>query len=140
MIEPLPLDAMEGVLNGVRENTPTVFESTVQEAIQGSLKSDSVVVPVNAENKPAIDTTQLLPPNDPLGDIDPHKAADFTFAGATNGIWKAFLQGEKIHKALEGWAKTRNTLAPHVSEILGWLHRLMAASGEIPPGPPNISI
>jgi hypothetical protein len=140
MIEPLPLDAIEGVLNGVKENTPTVFEPTVQEAIQGSLKSDSVVVPVNAENKPAIDTTQLLPPNDPLGDIDPHKAADFTFAGATNGIWKAFLQGEKIHKALEGWAKTRNTLAPHVSEILGWLHRLMAASGEIPPGPPNISI
>ncbi|MEA2894797.1 MAG: hypothetical protein QOJ84_412 [Bradyrhizobium sp.] len=140
MIEPLPLDAVEGVLNGVKENTPTVFEPTVQEAIQGSLKSASVVMPVNAGDQPAIDATQLLPPNDPLGDIDPHKAADFTFAGATNGIWKAFLQGEKIHKALEGWAKTRTSLAPHVSEILGWLHRLMAANDGVPPGPPNISI
>lgn len=140
MIEPLPLDAIEGVVNGVKENTPTVFEPRVQEAIEGSLKSGSVAVPVNIRDESPIDETQPLPPKDPLGDIDPHKAADFTFAGATNGIWKAFLQGEKIHKALEGWSKTRNALAPHVNEILGWLHRLMAANDGIPPGPPNISI
>ena len=140
MIEPLPLDAVEGILNGVRDNTPVVFEPNVRGAIEGSLKSESSLGVTDSHGPPAVDANQPLPPNDPLGEIDPRAAADFTFAGATNGIWKAFLQGEKIHKALEGWTKTRDVLAPHVGEILGWLHRLLAASDGVSPGPPNISI
>lgn len=140
MIEPLPLDAIEGILDGVRQNTPMVFDSTVQVAIEGSLTSKVPVDLVNAQDVPPVDASQPLPPNDPLGEISAQTASDYTFAGATNGIWKAFLNGEKIYKALEGWSKARETLSPHVSEILGWLRRLISAGSGIPPIPPDISI
>jgi hypothetical protein len=136
--EPLPLDAIEGVLRGVKENTPVVFEPTVQEAIEGSI-DDSKVGSSPHVTTAHTDLNQPLPPADPLGEIDPNRASDFTFAGITNGIWKAFLQGEKIHKAMDGWSKTRDALGPHVGEILSWLHRFVGSGGGGSP-PPSMGI
>jgi hypothetical protein len=133
MIEPLPLDAIEGILEGVRQNTPMVFDSTVHGAIEGSLKSEISISPADIRNAPAVDAGQPLPPNDPLGEISSHAASDYTFAGATNGIWKAFLNGEKIHKALDGWSKTREALTPHVIEILEWYVSSLLREKELRP-------
>ena len=108
-----------------------VFDTTVHGAIEGSMKSEGSTVIATNRDRPAIDPGQPLPPNDPLGEIGAHAAADYTFAGATNGIWKAFLKGEKIYKALEGWDKTREALTPHVIEVLGWLRRLISVGDGI---------
>jgi hypothetical protein len=133
----LPLDAIEGFLGGVRENTPSVFEPSVEKAVSGSREYEAVDTNLHAADRPTADVHQPVPPKDPLGEVDPHAASDFTFAGAANGIWKAFLQGEKIHKALEGWAKARDALSPHVSEILSWLHKFISATDGSPPLPPH---
>jgi hypothetical protein len=74
-----------------------------------------------------------------LGEIDPRKARDFTFAGAVNGLWKAFREGEKVHKALEGWKKAGETLRPHVQQIIEWLRDFSGPGDGTPPLPPSIA-
>src|ERR1019366_10232355 len=97
--EPLPLDAIEGIVKGVRENSPVVFDPSVQEAIAGSAEAAPAIASSIGSDARSEEPSQLLPPRDPLGEVDPQRAADFTFAGATNGLWKAVLEGEKVHKA-----------------------------------------
>jgi hypothetical protein len=133
--EPLPLDAIEAIVKGVKDHTPSVFETSVQAAIEGSAETgEPVPHPTGSGYLPA-DTGQPIPPRDPLGEVDQHKASDFTFAGAVNGLWKAFLQGERIHKAVEGWKSAGKTLKPHVNDILDWLNRFLGPDGGGPPTP-----
>jgi hypothetical protein len=138
--EPLPLDAIEGIVKGVRENTPMVFERSVEQAIEGSVAvGPSIPLPTISDSLQT-EASQLVPPRDPLGELDPKKAGDFTFAGATNGLWRAFLEGEKIHRAMEGWRKTGDALRPHVQEILDWLNRFMGSGDGGPPLPPIVGV
>jgi hypothetical protein len=138
--EPLPLDAIEGIVKGVRENTPMVFERSVEQAIEGSVVVGPSIPPPTISDSLQTEASQLVPPRDPLGELDPKKAGDFTFAGATNGLWRAFLEGEKIHKAMEGWRKTGDALRPHVQEILDWLNRFMGSGDGGPPLPPIVGV
>jgi hypothetical protein len=140
---PLSLDAVEGFVQGIRENTPQVFDPVVKEMIEGSaetapeLSSMPEAEPTQlAENR----LTQPKPPTDPLGEVDMQKARDFTFAGAANGLWKIFLDGEKIHKNLDGWKKAGATLRPHVHEILDWLYRFLGVEDGSPPLPPTVNV
>jgi hypothetical protein len=85
-------------------------------------------LPPPLESSPA-DARQPQPPLDPLGEVDSNKSHNFRQAGIINGLWKAFLEGEKINKALEGWQHASATLAPHVSKILDWLHAFLPNGG-----------
>jgi hypothetical protein len=91
-------------------------------------------------DRSSAETNQPLPPKDPLGDVDQNKAWDFTFAGAANNLWKAFREGEKINKALDGWQKAGADLGPYISTILDWLHRFMSSGDGGPPMPPTAGI
>jgi Leucine-rich repeat (LRR) protein len=138
--EPLSLDAVQGFVDGVRKNSPTVFEPAVQDAIQVTAVPVPTPVRDDTTNLLSTEPNQPLPPKDPLGEVDPKKAWDFTFAGAANNLWKAFREGEKLHKALAGWQKAGNDLSPHVNTILDWLHRFMNSGSGTPPMPPTISV
>lgn len=138
--EPLPLDAVEGFVRGVKENTPTVFDPSVQEAIEGTAVSAPTIVEPTSAGVRTVESEQPLPPRDPLGEVDPKKASDFTFAGTANGLWKAFLEGERIHKAIRGWKKADEALRPHVNEILSWLHQFLGSGNGNPPMPPTINV
>jgi hypothetical protein len=133
--EPLPLDAIDGIVRAVRESTPTVFERSVQEAIESSAEAAPTGAMSTDVDSSSVDSSQPLPPKDPLGHIDPQKASDFTSAGAINGLWKVFLEGERVNKALEGWKRSGEALRPHVNTVLEWLHRFMGTDGG-PPAPP----
>ncbi|MEA2877438.1 MAG: hypothetical protein QOF14_2634 [Hyphomicrobiales bacterium] len=137
---PLPLDAVEGLVQGVKDSTPTVFEPSVSEAIEGSAQSPPTVTPLPATEAPPADANQPMPPKDPLGEIDPQKAQDFSFAGTVNRLWKAFLEGEKINKSLDGWTKAGDALRPHVGKILDWLRSFSQYGDGGPPMPPTIGV
>jgi hypothetical protein len=135
----LSLDAVEGFVREVQENTPEIFDPSVAATIEGS--ADDAEQPFYTFRRPHDDEIKSplpAPPKDPLGDLDPKSSFEFTFAGAANGVWRAFLQGEKINKAIEGWRQASINLQPHISEILHWLGQFVSTSGG--PPPPGISV
>ena len=124
---PLPLDAVEGVLGGVIQFTPTVFDPSVtEEMASGEEPPPHLSQPTDTAPP---DADQPQPPPDPIGEVDPTKSHNFRQAGTVNALWKAFLDGEKINKALEGWQKAGETLAPHVAKVLDWLHAFLPGGG-----------
>jgi Leucine-rich repeat (LRR) protein len=125
---PLSLDAIEGFVQTVREHTPSVFDGSVEEALEGSTDI-AKSFPSTTSPDGGGQSLQPMPPKDPLGDIDPAKAADLTFAGTANSLWKVFLQGEKIYNSMSAWKNAGAALRPHIAEILNWLQRFMPPSG-----------
>jgi hypothetical protein len=118
---PLPQDAVDGIVKGIKANTPIVFDPSVSAAIEGAAQPAPSVGKPSADELPAPDPNQVTPPADPLKELDPKKARDFTFGGIVNALWKVFLEGEKVPKAGEGWNTAANTLQPYVAAILEWL-------------------
>jgi hypothetical protein len=137
----LPLDAVEGFVRGVQENTPAIFDPSVAATIEGSADDAEQSLPISRGQQIGDVSSSLpVPPKDPLGDLDPKSSSEFTFAGVANGIWRAFLQGEKIHKTIEGWRQAGKNLQPHISEILHWLGQYVSSSGGPPTTPPTIGV
>jgi hypothetical protein len=136
---PLPLDAIDGVIEGVRNFTPEVFEKSVGEALETGTETLPTVQAIPAAEMPPADPNQPLPPRDPLGEVDAQKAKEFATAGVVNNLWKAFRAGEKVYKALDGWMKAGEALRPHVQSILHWLSHFSPHGGG-PPMPPTISV
>jgi hypothetical protein len=117
---PLPIDAVEGFIQSVRDDTPTLFEPNVVRSLEEVAQPVPRVLHGDVEAPPA-DEAQPVPPPDPLGEVDPEKAQRFTLGGAVNAFWKTFLNGEKIHNNVEGWEKAAVVLKPYVSALLEWL-------------------
>jgi hypothetical protein len=115
---PLPIDAVEGFIQGVRDNTPTLFEPNVSQSLEGVAQPVPMVTTSDAE---ALKGGEALPapPPDPLGELDPEKARRYTVGGVVNALWKAVLSGEKAGKSVEGWSTVIATLGPKVVPILG---------------------
>jgi Leucine-rich repeat (LRR) protein len=126
----LSLDAVEGFIRGVKTHTPTVFDPSVNETMAGSSSEPSAEL--SPTDQPSGDSNQPLPPRDPLGELDPQKSHDFTFAGTANALWKAFIQGEKVYNAVASWQKAGQSIRPYAYEILAWLHRFTGQSSDPP--------
>jgi hypothetical protein len=124
---PLPQDAVNGLINSVRLNSPNVFDPSVGEAIAGSAQPASAVAPSHPAEPSHANPHQPMPPADPLKELDPKKARDFTVGGIVNALWKTYLEGEKVPKAAEGWHKAGETLQPYVTPILEWLRNFMGS-------------
>jgi hypothetical protein len=119
----LPQDAVDGVATVVEANTPQTFDPSVGNSIkEGSAISPlPSAVPAVGEEQPSASSDPPLPPKDPLGELDPHQARDFTRAGIVNALYKAFLEGEKISKAKDAWSKISNDLSPYAKKVIDWL-------------------
>jgi hypothetical protein len=116
---PLPQDAVEGFIKGVQDHTPSVFDPSVSGAVEVSAQpAPEMAAPDHVS--PA-DQNQPEPPADPLKELDPKKAHDFTIGGVINALWKVYLEGDKVPKAAEGWKKAGDALQPFVDPILEWL-------------------
>jgi hypothetical protein len=121
---PLPMDAVEGFIQGVRDNTPTLFEPNVPQSLEGVAQPIPTIS--NADDEaPKADSAQPAPPPDPLGEVDPEKSRRFTLGSAVNALWKAVLSGEKAGKTVEGWSTVIATLGPNVVPILEWLRSVL---------------
>jgi len=82
---PLPIDAVEGFIQGVRDNTPTLFEPNVSQSLEGVAQSIPRISPADA-GVPKTDEAQPAPPPDPIGEVDPEKARRFTLGGTVNAL------------------------------------------------------
>jgi CheY-like chemotaxis protein len=121
---PLPQDAVDGFVKGVRAHTPTVFDRSVTGAIDVSAQFAQPapqIAPSSARDTHPADSGQPMPPADPLKEVSPRKARDYTIAGITNALWKTYLEGEKVPKAAKGWKKAGEAVQPYVGSILEWL-------------------
>ena len=118
---PLPQDAVEGFVRGVRDNTPNLFDPDVIGAVEGGAQATTTLAPPLSPAAQSIDNNQPLPPADPLKELNQKKASDFTFGGIVNSLWRVYMQGEQVSNAAEGWEKAGATLQPYAQPILHWL-------------------
>jgi hypothetical protein len=121
---PLPMDAVEGFLHGIRDNTPTLFEPDVADTLGNTAQPIPAIPPVGLE-APTSGIAQPVPPPDPLGEVDPEKTRRFTLGSAVNALWKAVRSGDEAGKNVEGWSKVIVTLGPKVVPILEWLRSVL---------------
>lgn len=122
---PLPLDAVEGVISTVSQNTPAIFDSSVVEAIGGAKTPVVPLENISAVEAPPLTGSEPTVPSDPLGELNPRKAHDFMAAATINRLWKAFLEGEKVGKAVQGWREAASALRSYVQPVLKWLSEFM---------------
>jgi hypothetical protein len=123
---------VEEFVQGVRENTPTVFEPNVADTLEITAKPLPEILPAEIE-APTSDVAQPGPPLDPLGEVDPEKSQRYVVASGANALWKVLLQGEKIGKTVEGWTKVVETLGAPIAKnhrIFASHHSLVAAAEE----------
>jgi hypothetical protein len=124
---PLPIDAAEGFIQGVRDNTPILFEPNVADTLQG------VAQPLPRISKYESGGTNIpphpVPPPDPLDPIDPEKSQRFTLASGINALWKVFLLGDSVSKAVDGWSKAKATLGPLAAQLIEYLRSSLPGGG-----------
>ena len=121
---PLPMDAVEEFIHGVKDNTPTFFEPPVADILENTARPVPAISPVALE-APISEIAQPAPPPDPLGEVDPEKSRRFTLGSAVNALWKAVRSGDEAGKTVEGWSKVIATLGPNVVPILEWLRSVL---------------
>ncbi|MGH6822966.1 MAG: hypothetical protein ACREC4_05660 [Methylocella sp.] len=116
METPLPIDAVEGFIQGVLDNTPTLFEPNVAGTPENTAQPIPAIAPVELEATKSDIARPALPP-DPLDEVDPEKSQRFTLASDINALWKVVSSG-KTDENLEGWSKVIGTLGPYAAPIL----------------------
>ena len=122
--EPLPLDAMTEFVAGINKHSPSVFDPSVRSAFEGishPLPHSAAASSDNARSKD--DSPRPGPPPDPLGEIDPQKSHDFTFASMANSLWRILSFGKQFGDTIEGWEKALNVLRGPFAIIADWLFR-----------------
>jgi hypothetical protein len=136
---PLERDAVERIQQAIRENTPTVFEESVDVVMGEAGKQVPEVRPPLPEDAPAFDPNRPRPPRDPIGEIDPQQSRNWVFASAINRIWGLVLKGKEVHESVEGWQQTYHQMRPYVGPILQFLRVFWSSGGDgTPPMPPTI--
>lgn len=134
LAQALPMDAVDGVIESVKSSTPDVFDEEVQDSFSQNEPSVDRRMPSPNRDEDARNSAAapLVPPKDPLGELEPSRAREYSLAGAVNNMWKAFLEGERVHKSVEAWIKARAALEPHLQVILEWLRSFMNSGGPPP--------
>lgn len=117
---PLPMDAVEGFIQGVRDNTPTLFEPNVSESL-GRFAQPLPTISIIDTDVASFNTARPAPPPDPLGPLDPVREWRFIVASGTNALWKTVKIGPTAYAGYEGWSKIVETLGPHAAPIITWL-------------------
>lgn len=123
LASPLPLDAVDAFVQGVIQHTPEVFAPNVAEAIEETDDDLSDASRSHVESTTVDD--HPLPPPDPLGELDVQRAQEFSVASTINRLWKAFLEGEKVHRAAKAWISAAHTLGPYAIAIIEWLRNFL---------------
>jgi hypothetical protein len=118
----------------IRENTPTVFEESVDAVMGEAGKQVPEVRPPQPEDAPVIDPNQPRPPRDPIREIDPQQSRNWIFASALNRSWGLVLKGKDVHDGIEGWQNAYEQMKPYVGPALHFLRMFMSSGGD--GGPP----
>lgn len=121
--EPLPIDAVNDVMEVVREQTPTVFDESVSAAIDEAAAPEPRRAIVDEAGTG--DDEIVAPPPDPMGELDPGKAHDVQVASAFNRLWKVFTAADKVQSSTAAWIKAYDDLSGPMKPVLDWLRRFL---------------
>jgi hypothetical protein len=124
----LPLDAIGSVAKAINRFTPDVFQPNVSESLSETSTTLEATPELGVEHAQSGGQV-LVPPPDPLGEIDPGHARDVSVAGMIGKIWKVFLIGEKLNQAVSAWISAGHALKPLVEPILLWLKAYLYGAG-----------
>ena len=121
---PLPEDAVEGFVEAIRANTPTIFEPNVS---KGFVDVEQVppVIELDPQDRRMTDGA-IAPPPDPFGHLEPKKSRSYSIASAANSLWEAFLKGKDLPEAVAGWSEVAGQMAPHAQKIIEWLEKFLS--------------
>lgn len=120
--ESLPLDAVDSIMEVVREQTPGIFDESVSTAIAEASAPEPKAAVVEAD---ALATDErITPPPDPLGELDQSKAHDFQVAGVLNRLWRVFTAADKVQSNTAAWMKAYNDLSGPVTQFIAWLRNI----------------
>ncbi|PZR83426.1 MAG: hypothetical protein DLM68_14325, partial [Hyphomicrobiales bacterium] len=117
----------DALIQGVLDNTPTLFEPNVAGTLENTAQPIPAIPPVYLK-APKSNIEQLVPPPDPLGEVDPGKSQRFTLVSGINALWKVVSSGKTADENLEGWSKVIGTLGPYAAPILKWLRSYVLGS------------
>ena len=120
---PLPLDAVNDIKAVLRDQTPSIFDRSVSEAI-GEASAPEPEIGTVAEAAPT-EGEPILPPPDPVGELDPKSAHAFQVAGVLNRLWKVFTSAEKVRTSTNAWMEAFQSLNDPMKSILEWLHHYL---------------
>lgn len=125
--EPLPLDAGSDVISGIEEYTPELFEPHVPEVFAAGPRApvSSEKMPSDTDaNKELENVDGPIPPPDALGEIDPEKAADLSFASKVNALWTIISsKTQDADKSTASALKLYERFKGPVEKILLWCDR-----------------
>jgi hypothetical protein len=121
---PLPIEAVEGFIQVVRDHTPSRFEPNVASTLEDTTQPVPAIASTHTE-APKSGVPHPAPPPDPIGEVDPEKTREFTAASGVNALWKVMTSGKKADETIEGWKKVIETLGPYALPILGWLRHFV---------------
>ena len=127
---PMPLDAVDDIVQVVEDNTPRNMDPSVKAALDRSSQSEPAIAPIPQADLPPPDDNAPVPPPDPLGEVDAAKARNAMFVGTVKELDKAISAGEKIGKSIESAEKFWSAVKPFYE----WATKLFG-NGDLPPPP-----
>lgn len=128
--EPLPLDAAQNLVGGIREYTPDSFDPEVAENFSRERSVSSSSLHPDISTGDIANSAGPKPPPDPIAEIDPKQASDVTLASKTNSLWKVIVEkSEEGSKLAENAQKIYDRLKGPVGEILRWWDRFSGGNG-----------
>jgi hypothetical protein len=130
-----PQEAFDQFIRAVAANDP-VFDASVGK--QMSAVAEPVAATASLPEPPlTASQAVILPPVDPIGQVDEAKTRNKGIAAAANRLWDVFKKGKDVKENSEAWWKAANDLRPWIEKIIEWL----SGPGGGPPSlPPTISI
>jgi hypothetical protein len=141
LTRPLKRDAVEAIKQIIQENTPNVFENSVDAAMDELGNPVPHVEAPRPEDIPPPDDNRPKPPKDPVADIDPQKTRSFIFASGANRIWELLKKGKEASEGLKGLREVYEQMSPHIGAIIEWFSGFLpGGGGGEPPMPPTISV
>lgn len=117
IVDSLPMDAVNDIIEVVKRFTPDLFDRSVPGAIDETVRDETTLSPVGHFSG---SNSMALPP-DPLGEVDASQASALQIASALNRLWTVFKAGETNDDAAKRWADAYKQLSGPMKAIIDWL-------------------
>lgn len=121
--KPLPWDNVESFGRTIRENTPDKFESSVSQGLQ-EVERKPPAIELESEDIRR-DPNAILPPPDPLGEVNSENSRSFSVASVVNGVMEVVGKGKDVADGMDGWEQTAHKLAEDAAPVIDWLSQFI---------------
>ncbi len=122
---PFPLAAATALSAVIHDNTPTVFEPPVAQAVDGAGEIIPAAATAIAPDAPKEMPDVIRPPPNPNGTADPKATGEFAKASTVNRLVKLLSTTVKTGATVDAVLKVAHDIAPYAEELLDWLSTIV---------------